>query len=210
MAAEVHLAVAVGAGLADLVDLVLEGHHGALLGEVLLQAAVVAEAADAVVEVAGGQGGEDGLAVQDEAGGAVAADDVAFLAQGVEGGLEELRARRAHAEGGLLGLVLDEIDVGLELTAQETHERVQPHALDLQEVLRGQAGAQGEGQQEGNQDSSHCAAMLRTALQKASKSLRSIAAAFTPRRISRLRSGKWRSRALFPLKGENCPAASRK
>ena len=189
VAAEVHFAGTVRAALADLVDLVLEGHHGALLGEVLLQAAVVAQAAAAVVEIAGGQGGEDGFAVQDEAGGAVAADDVAFLAQRVEGGLQELGARSAHAEGGLLSFVFDEIDVGLELAAQEVHERIQLHALDLQEVLRGQAAAQGCGQQEGNQNSSHCAAILRTALQYASKSDLSMPAALRPRRISRLRSG---------------------
>lgn len=103
--------------------------------------------------------------MEDEAGGAVAADDVAFLTQRVEGGVQELGARGAHAEGGLLGFVLDIIDVGLEFAAQEVHERIQLHALDLQEILRGQAGAQREGQQEGNQNSSHCAAIWRTILQ---------------------------------------------
>jgi len=167
VAAHIDLAAASGAAFADLIDLVLEGHHGALLGEVLLQAAVVGQAA-AVVEIAGGQGGEDGFAVQDEAGGAVAADDVALLAERIESGFEEGVPRGADAEGGLLGGILDIIDIGLELAAQEMYERVQFYTLDLQEVLRAEAAGaeQGAEQRERAEECFHRAEdELRTASQ---------------------------------------------
>ena len=104
--------------------------------------------------------------MQDETGGAVAADHVSLLPQGVEGGFEELRARSADAEGGLLRLVLDIIDLGLELPAQEADERVQLDALELHQVLGGQAAAaEQQGEQQGGEESSHGATMFMTVSQ---------------------------------------------
>ena len=171
VSADVDLAVAVGRVVADLIDLVLEGHDGVLLRQVALQPAVVAQFL-AGVEIAGGQGSVDGLAVQDEAGGAVVADGIALFAQGVECGVEELRPRRAHAERGLLGGVLDVIDLLPEFFAQEIDERVQSDALDLHGSLCGQGAQAGGSQQDAEKYLFHRLVRLRMSRQASSNLFR--------------------------------------
>ena len=164
--ADEDLAAAARVGFADLIDLVLEGGHGALLSEPLAQAAVVGESGTAVVEIAGGQFGEHGLTVEDEAGAFVAADDVAFLAQLRECGFEEFRTRGADGESGLLGLVHDEVDVRPYLLAQEADQRIQLDALDFEEILgAGVEHAQPQGGEKDQEKSFHRAASLRMARQ---------------------------------------------
>ena len=161
VAADEDLAGAAGARLPDLVDLVLEGGDGILLGQVLLQAAVVGEPAPPVVEIPGGQGREDGLVVEDEQHVAVAAGRVAVFAELRERRLQEGRARGADREGGLFFRIRNIVDLGIALAAEEAHERVQPDALDFQQVLGGQAAGAEDQQQEGR-DLLHRAAALRT------------------------------------------------
>ena len=209
VSADVDLAVAVGGAFTDLIDLVLEGHDGVLLRQIFLQSAVVNQAA-AVVEIAGGQRGEDGLAVQDELVWTIGADHVALFAQRGEGGFQEAGPRGADAEGGLLGIVLDIVDVGLELLAQEMHERVQFDALDLEEVLRGEGAGQAGGQQDTEEGSSHREVSLSTSRQHSSNCRRPIRASRSALRSSALRSGKWLSSAFLPLMRVKRPSASRK